>query len=137
MMVSAKMLGWQGPGFYTRGSPDEPWVLRFEDILDSDDHNTIISKVKQDGSVWDMMVSREKSVLDQWLRSGCGVGYLEDTLDTYSSFEDLMECEVYETILYTMECNVPYGPSRNDPLACWWTDPSAMVEWETENMGVE
>lgn len=130
-MVSAKMLGWQGPGFYTRGSPDEPWVLRFEDILSSDDHNTIIPKVKQDGSVWDMMVSMEKSDLDQWLRSGCGVGYLEDTLDTYSSFEDLMECEVYETIL-TMEFNVPYGPSRDDPLACWWTDPSAMVDFEEE-----
>ena len=130
MMVSAKVLGWRGPGFYTRGSPDEPWVLRFEDILWSDDHNTIVPKIRQDESVWDMMVSMEKRDLDDWLRKGCGVGYVENLLDTYSSFDDLMECEVYETILYTMEYNVPYGPSRNDPLACWWNDPSAMVDFE-------
>lgn len=130
MMVSAKILGWQGPGFYTRGSPDEPWVFRFEDILITDDHNTIVPKIRQDESVWDMMVSMEKRDLDDWLRKGCGVGYVENLLDTYSSFDDLMECEVYETILYTMEYNVPYGPSRNDPLACWWNDPSAMVDFE-------
>lgn len=132
MMVSAKILGWQGPGFYTRGSPDEPWVCRFEDILMSDDRNTIIPKVKQDERVWDMMVSMEKRTLDQWLRSGCSVGYIEDLMETYSSFEDLMEYEVYETILYSMDYNAPYGPSRNDPLACWWNDPASMVDFEEE-----
>lgn len=130
MMVSAKVLGWQGPGFYTRSSPDEPWVLRFEDILMSDDRNTVISKVKQDESVWDMMVSMEKRELDQELWKGCSVKYIEDILDTYSSFEEFMECEVYETILCSMEANDPYGPSGNDPLACWWNNPTSIVDFE-------
>lgn len=130
--VNATDLGWKGPGFYTRGSPNEPWVFRFEDILSSDDHNTIIHLVKQDERVWDMMVVMEKRNLDNWLRSGCSVAYIEDLLETYSSFDDLMECEVYETILYSMEANTPYGPSRDDPLACWWNNPTSIVDFEEE-----
>lgn len=128
--VNAIDLGWKGPGFYTRGSPDEPWVFRFEDILESDDHNSIISLVRQDERVWEMMVWMEKRELDNWLRSGCGIGYIEDLLETYSSFEDLMECEVFNTILLSMEANVPYGPCRDDPLACWWNNPTSIVDFE-------
>lgn len=128
--VNATDLGWKGPGFYTRGSPDEPWVFRFEDILLSDDRHTIIPLVKQDERVWDMMVVMEKRELDNWLRSGCGVAYLEDTMESFPTFQDFMEWEVYNTIQHTMIANTPYGPSRNDPLACWWNNPTSIVDFE-------
>ena len=129
--VNATDLGWKGPGFYTRGSPDEPWVLRFENMW-SDDHNTIIPLVKQDERVWDMMVVMEKRELDNWLRSGCSIEFLEDTMESFPTFQDLMEWEVYNTILYSMEANVPYGPCRDDPLACWWNNPTSLVDFEEE-----
>lgn len=134
MRERAAALGWKEPGLYVRAAPGRKWVfIGPEDFAMKEEVYDYMPAIKDEEGVWADFVRLKRAELDFMFRNdGCGIGFIEELMDDWHSLADYVEACIYEDLLW-LEPMESYGAGINDPMARWWTDVHAFIEWNEEN----